>query len=73
MGVRAGVSDFILISPEGGKAHALELKAKGKKPTQTQKDFMCDVVRAGGEADWADNFDDAMEILRRWNAVKVAA
>jgi hypothetical protein len=69
MGTKPGVSDILLLSPDG-RLHALELKAKGKKPTDTQKTFMCAVVKAGGEADWTDSLDGALEILHRWRAIK---
>lgn len=73
MGTKAGVSDLLLIAPGGARLHALELKRKGRKPTETQKAFMCAVVKAGGEADWADTFDDAIKILGAWGAVRVAS
>jgi len=69
MGVVPGVSDFILISPPHGKVHALELKRKGKKPTEEQALFLAQVGMAGGEVAWADNSKDAIEILKGWGAL----
>lgn len=71
MGVKPGVSDFLLLSPTGD-LHALELKAEGKRPDDDQVDFMRAVVDAGGKADWADSFDDAVAILTDWDAIKGA-
>lgn len=69
MGVLPGVSDLIFIAPPYGKVHALELKRRGKKPTQEQWDFIDAVQAAGGVASWADNYDDAIKILTHWGAL----
>ena len=71
MGTRPGVSDFILVAPNGGRIHALELKAKGEKPTEAQMQFLQAVENAGGTAGWADSFNGAVEILKAWGAVRV--
>ena len=71
MGVKPGVSDFILAGP-GGQLHALELKRRGLKPTPTQRAFLRRVQAIGGNAAWADNFDDAVRILKDWGAVRVS-
>lgn len=71
MGVRAGVSDFILIAPALGRVHALELKRMGLRPSEAQIAFLGAVRAAGGYAEWADNFDDAIRILKDWGAVRV--
>src|SRR3954468_8147695 len=39
MGVKAGVPDLHLLSPDG-VFHVLELKRKGEKPTSLQRTFM---------------------------------
>lgn len=69
MGVRPGVSDFILIHPVGGRVHALELKREGEKPTAVQIEFMNDVKLAGGVADWVDTYKAAVEVLKGWGAL----
>jgi hypothetical protein len=71
MGVKPGVSDFILVAPNGGRIHALELKARGEKPSEAQMQFMAAVEAAGGEVAWADSFNAAVTILKDWGAVKV--
>ncbi len=70
MGAKAGVSDFLLIAPPKGWVHCLELKRKGLKPTAEQRAFLVAVEAAGGRAGWADNFDDAVWLLRQWGAVE---
>jgi hypothetical protein len=71
MGVKAGVSDFILVSPPAGRVHALELKRRGVKPSMAQVAFLASVRGAGGLAEWVDDFDQAMLVLRRWGAIRV--
>lgn len=71
MGVKPGVSDFILVAPPDGQLHALELKRRGLKPSPAQRAFLERVRAAGGRSDWADNFDDALRILVGWDAVRV--
>ena len=71
MGVRPGVSDFILIAPPDGCVHALELKRGGLKPTPEQLEFLHEVKAAGGHANWASSFDGAVQILKAWGAVTV--
>ena len=73
MGVKPGISDFLLIAPEGARLHALELKRQGKKPTDEQYVFMDAVFMAGGQSTWVDNFDDALIELKRWGAIRVTA
>ena len=71
MGVRPGVSDFILIAPPNGCVHCLELKRGGLKPTPEQLDFLHEVKAAGGRANWANSFDGAVQILKQWGAIRV--
>jgi hypothetical protein len=69
--VRPGVSDFLLLSPDG-QLHALELKRKGERPNDDQAVFLAMVHAVGGRADWVDTFDGAVKILKDWGAVKVS-
>jgi hypothetical protein len=73
MGVKAGVSDFILIAPPSGRVHALELKRETLKPSEAQELFMDAVRAAGGEAAWTDSFEAALQVLKGWGAVRVAS
>jgi hypothetical protein len=69
MGVLPGASDLIFCAPPEGRFHALELKRRGKKPTDEQRNFISAVAEAGGVAAWADSYDGAMSILRDWGAL----
>lgn len=71
MGVKAGVSDFILIAPPQARLHALELKRRGRKPSDAQLLFLSLVRAAGGVSDWVDNYDDALATLKSWGAVRI--
>src|SRR4249919_1526596 len=46
MGVKPGVSDFLLLSPDG-MLHALELKRRGEKPSDEQRAFLEAVALTG--------------------------
>jgi len=70
MGVRPGVSDILLIGPPHGFVFALELKAKGEKPSQSQLMFIAEVKEAGGHATWVDNYKDAIRVLDEWGALR---
>lgn len=73
IGLLAGASDLILVLPPDGRIAALELKAKGNKPTEAQGSFLDAVDAAGGYAACADNIDDALAWLRLWGALRVPA
>lgn len=47
-----------------GQAFLLELKAPGKKPTVLQARALERWAQAGATVGWADNFDEAIEIVR---------
>lgn len=61
MGARAGVSDLILL--HHGTLYALELKAKGGKPTKEQLEFLAAVRAASGVATWVVGLDVALKWL----------
>jgi len=72
MGTRPGVSDILLVEPPDGRLRSLELKRRGETPDEAQLLFMHDLELAGGVAEWADTFDKAVAILKRWGAVRVS-
>jgi hypothetical protein len=72
MGVIPGWPDFILLSP-GSLAHFLELKRRGRKLSDEQDDFAAYARAYGYPFEWTDNFDQALAILKRWGAIRVAA
>ncbi len=61
LGVRAGVSDLILL--HDGRAFALELKTERGRPTAAQMNFISEFRAAGGEASIATGLDQALHTL----------
>src|SRR5262249_55327229 len=68
MGVRAGVSDFVLL--HRGHAYALELKAPKGRPTIEQMEFVSDFNSAGGHACIAEGLDRALRVLETWGLLR---
>lgn len=59
MGLTKGVSDLFLARPVGYYAGMwIELKAKGKKPTVEQYEWLEIMLKEGYHAVWFDNIDD---------------
>ena len=69
MGVKPGVSDFVLMAPPHGRMHVLEIKRRGMTPTPAQYEFLDSVTISGGQAAWCDSYDQAVEILKEWGAL----
>lgn len=67
-GVKAGVPDIILI--HGGNIYALELKAKGRKPTVLQHLFHDRLRAAGAVVAVADGLDAAVRQLEAWRLLR---
>lgn len=68
MGVRAGVSDLVLL--HCGHAYALELKAPKGRPTVEQMEFVSDFNNAGGHACIAEGLDRALRVLETWGILR---
>lgn len=67
MGVKPGVSDLFLAYPRGKYAGFwLELKAPGKKPTETQRTWLIRMAKAGYAAAWFDNAEKAIRALEAY-------
>lgn len=64
LGVRAGVSDLILLHK--GTAYALELKTEDGRSTESQDDFLADWQTAGGYGFVGKGLDKALAILECW-------
>lgn len=63
-GVTAGVSDLFIMHPQAKKFGLwLELKSPEKKPTSQQQEWLDHVISLGYYGAWADNVDDAIEII----------
>lgn len=68
MGVVPGVSDFILL--HAGKFFALELKAPGGRPTESQLEFLSQVSWAGGYSAICEGQDRALAVLENWGLLR---
>lgn len=68
LGVRAGVSDFILL--HNREFFALELKAAKGRPSEEQLEFIHDVNNAGGFAACATGYDMAIAFLETWGLLQ---
>lgn len=67
-GVKAGVPDLILL--HGGTCYALELKAKGRKPTVLQHLFHDRLRTAGAVVAVAEGLDAAVRQLEAWRLLR---
>jgi hypothetical protein len=68
MGVRAGVSDLILV--HAGKIFALELKAPGGRASEAQMEFLSDIDRAGAYTAMPTGLDAALATLEAWGLLR---
>ena len=68
LGVLPGASDLLFW--RDGQSYALELKAKGNRPTDLQDDFMERFKEAGGYAFWVDGLDEALAVLNSWGLIR---
>lgn len=72
MGVQVGWPDFILLKPDDGGAHFLELKRAGSTLTDWQFAFMEWCAHNGYPYVWCDNFKDAIACLKNWGALRAS-
>lgn len=65
MGLRKGASDLFIFVPRG-KYHGmyLELKAKNRKPTKEQLEFLKDAETQGYFAVWSDNHLKSIKLIK---------
>jgi hypothetical protein len=68
LGVRAGVSDWILVHARN--IYALELKPPGGCASDAQLEFLADMEAAGAFCCVAVGLDQALQILERWGLLK---
>lgn len=71
LGVRAGVSDFVLI--HNSRIFALELKAEGGRASEAQMQFISDLNAAGGFGCICEGLDRALKSLETWGLLKGSA
>jgi hypothetical protein len=72
MGAQRGWPDFILLSPYPPTVHFLELKREGAALTDEQGELSEWLLLHGYKYAVADNFRDAVNILRDWGAVRAS-
>ncbi len=73
-GVKPGVSDLLLPLRRGGFAGLwLEMKAPGKKPNATQRDWLDRMERAGYFATWRDDWKEAATVIRAYTQGELSA
>lgn len=70
MGVRAGVSDLILVRL--GKIYALELKAENGRASEAQMQFLSDIDRAGAFTAMPAGLNAALATLEAWGLLRGA-
>src|SRR5262245_54093976 len=70
MGVQVAWPDLILLSPIPSKTHFLELKRRGQKLSVYQQSFRQWCLDNEVQHAWADNYKDAIDILKNWGAVR---
>ena len=68
LGVRPGVSDIIAVHE--GKIFALELKAPGGRPTESQLEFVAEMSKAGAFTCIAEGIDEAIKTLETWGLLR---
>lgn len=68
LGMRAGVSDFILV--HDGRMFALELKAPGGRASEQQMQFVSDFNAAGGFGCIVEGLDRALRTLETWGLLR---
>ena len=68
MGVRAGVSDLILI--HNNRMFAMELKAPGGRASAEQLAFLSEVDAAGAHTAMPEGLDAALATLEAWGLIE---
>ena len=68
LGVKAGVSDLILL--HNGRAFALELKTGNGRTSVAQMRFISEFRAAGGEASIVNGLDQALHTLETWGLLR---
>lgn len=69
LGMLPSVADLIIVIP-GGIVKWLELKARGKKPSEAQIDFAERCAENGSDYELARTPEEAADVLWEWGALK---
>jgi len=67
MGLRAGFPDLVLVHPDTGKAHWLELKAPGGVTSAVQKQVHALLLNSQSPVTVARSIDQVEHFLRAWD------
>jgi hypothetical protein len=70
MGLKPGWADFLFVSP-AGRLHCLELKRGNAPLNDAQQDFRDAITLCGVPYAVARSYDEAIQILTSWGAVRV--
>lgn len=68
LGVKAGVSDLIVIIPPAARLGAIEVKAPGGKTTKNQDAFLDQVRKMGGVTAMVESIDECVDVVYEWLA-----
>jgi hypothetical protein len=68
MGLLPGMADLVIVM--GGRAHFLEIKSKGGRPSSDQIAFRSLCGHAGSRYAVVDDLDAALGVLRSWGALR---
>jgi hypothetical protein len=71
MGTQRGWPDFILMSPDAGRLHAVELKRLGEGLSADQEAFRQWCFETGGQHIIAKTLDEAIAALSLWGVIRV--
>lgn len=72
MGMRAGTADLFITRMAGGfGGYWIEMKRKGKKPTELQAAFLAEMRLEGYRAEWFDDWVQAKESIEKYLALRV--
>jgi hypothetical protein len=71
LGVNRGWGDFILLSPDGGRAHFLELKRIGKNIDDDQVEFRLRCIKRGTPYVVARTIDDVGAACDVWGCLRI--
>ena len=71
MGLAKGWPDFLMLSPAGGKLHALELKRLGEDLTEDQETFRTWCVENGAPHAVARTVDEALAVFETWGCLRI--
>ena len=70
MGLTPGVADLVLVDPQSGRAHFLEVKGTGGRLSEAQEDWQVWSIRHGVPFSIVSSIDEAVAVLRHWGVLR---